>query len=191
MLVSRTGWSGELGFELYLRDGKFGDQLWELVMEAGRAHDIVPAAPNTIRSVEGGLLSYVSDITRRDNPFVFGYDWMVDFSQSYDFIGRDALMKIRDEGVKRRFVGVELEGDMPEGSNAEFWPIVAHNVKIGHITRIVTSPRLGKNIGYANVPIEVAEIGTRLIVQTPSGDKELTVSEWPWFKAEKKIPEGL
>ena len=70
LVLSRTGWSGELGFEIYLEDRNYGDQLWERVMEAGKPYDIKPAAPNTIRSIEGGLLSYVSDITLNDNPFV-------------------------------------------------------------------------------------------------------------------------
>jgi len=191
LVVSRTGWSGELGFELYLRDGKFGDQLWEKVMQAGKPYNITPAAPNTIRSVEGGLLSYVSDITREDNPYTFGYDWMIDFSQESDFIGREALMKIRDKGADRRFVGVEMDGDLPGGSNGEFWSIVAHNVKIGHVTRLVRSPRLEKNIGYANIPANMAEIGTDLTVVTPSGENTLTVCEWPWFPAQKKMPQDI
>lgn len=191
LIVSRTGWSGELGFELYLRDGKFGDQLWETVMEAGKPYNIAPAAPNTIRSVEGGLLSYFSDITRSDNPFTFGYDWMIDFSQEYDFIGKQALLRISDAGPERRFVGVELQGDMPEGSNGEFWNIVSQNVKVGHITRIVYSPRLEKNIGFANIPAEMSAIGSELTAVTPSGDKLLTVCEWPWIPAQKKMPTEL
>lgn len=191
LLVSRTGWSGELGFEIYLRDGRYGEQLWESIMQAGKPYNIEPAAPNTIRSVEGGLLSYASDITRNDNPYVLGYDWMVDFSQDYDFIGRDALLKLRDKGVERRFVGVELGGEMPEGSNSEFWAITAQGENVGHVTRIVYSPRLEKNIGFANLPTRLADVGTALDVTTPSGSKKLVVCDWPWIAAEKKIPEKL
>lgn len=191
LLVSRTGWSGELGFELYLRDGRYGEQLWEKVMQAGKPYNIAPAAPNTIRSVEGGLLSYMSDITRDDNPYVFGYEWMIDFSQEQNFVGRDALIKIRDEGVDRRLVGVELAGEMPEGFNSEFWDITSRRVRVGHVTRIVHSPRLNKNIGYANVPVGLADHGTKLEVTTPTGNKELVVCEWPWIAAERKIPVPL
>lgn len=191
LLVSRTGWSGELGFELYLRDGRYGERLWESVMQAGKPYNIAPAAPNTIRSVEGGLLSYGSDITRNDNPYVFGYDWMIDFSQEFDFIGRDALMKIRDRGTERRFAGLELGGEMPEGSNSEFWDITAQGKTVGHVTRIVYSPRLKKNIGYANLPMHLANVGTELDVRTPSGNKAAVVTDWPWVAAEKKIPEKL
>jgi aminomethyltransferase len=187
LVISRTGWSGELGFELYLCDAEHGEALWEKIMQAGRPYGIAPAAPSTIRSVEGGLLSYASDITRRDNPYVFGYDWMIDFSHGHDFIGRDALLKISNAGPRRRFVGVELEGDLPGGSNANFWNIVADGVRIGHVTRIVRSPRLSRNIGFANVPIEFAAIGRDVTVVTPAGERKLTVCKWPWFAAQKTI----
>jgi aminomethyltransferase len=190
LVVSRTGWSGELGFELYLRDAQYGDQLWEAIMDAGKPWNIAPISPNTIRSVEGGLLSYASDITRDDNPYTLGYDWMVDFEQDQEFIGKAALRKIRDSGAARKLVGVELDGDLPEGSNSEFWSVSHDGHEIGHVTRIVTSPRLEKNIGYANVPVEYSSTGSRLMVQTSSGEKSLTVCDWPWVPAEKKIPES-
>lgn len=188
LIVSRTGWSGELGFELYLRDGSFGEQLWETVMEAGKPFDIAPIAPNLIRSVEGGLLSFASDITRNDNPYTLGYDWMVDFDQEYEFIGRKALLQIREDGPKRRLVGVEMSGEALPEPNGEFWKIVAQGVKVGHVTRIVYSPRLERNIGYANVPVQLAEIGTKLRLQTPAGERELTVCDSPFVPAEKKLP---
>ena len=188
LVVSRTGWSGELGFELYLRDGHYGDQLWETVMEAGKPYDIAPIAPNQIRSVEGGLLSFASDITRSDNPYTLGYDWMIDFDQEFEFIGRKALKKIKKEGPKRRLVGVEMSGEPLAEPNGEFWKIVAQGVEVGHVTRILHSPRLEKNIGYANVPVQLAEIGTKLILRTPGGERELTVCDSPFVPAEKKIP---
>ena len=188
LVVSRTGWSGELGFELYLRDGRYGDQLWETVMEAGKPYDIAPIAPNQIRSVEGGLLSFASDITRDDNPYTLGYDWMIDFDQEFEFIGRKALMQINKDGPKRRLVGVEMSGDPLAEPNGEFWKIVAQGVEVGHVTRILHSPRLEKNIGYANVPVQLAENGTIMCLQTPNGERELTVCEAPFVPAEKKIP---
>jgi aminomethyltransferase len=191
LLISRTGWSGELGFEIYLRDGRYGEQLWERIMAAGQPYDIAPIAPNTIRSVEGGLLSYVSDITRDDDPFVLGFDWMIDFDQEFDFIGKAALQKIKTDGPKRQLVGIELHGDLPEGSNGEFWEVERGGESTGHITRVVHSPRLEKNIGFANVRVEDAAVGTGLATQTPSGEKQLTVCEWPWFPAQKKIPKRL
>ena len=189
LVISRTGWSGELGYELYLRDSKFGDQLWERIMEAGKPYGIAPAAPSTIRSVEGGLLSYISDMSLADNPFILGIDWLVDFDYPDDFVGRKALEKIKSDGPGRLLAGVELHGDPLDANNTEFWPVSAGERTIGHITRCVYSPRLKKNIGFANVPVEHADIGTELSVSTPLGVKKATVCDAPWFPAQKKMRE--
>ena len=191
LIVSRTGWSGELGYELYLRDGSYGEQLWERVMEAGKSYGIAAIAPSTIRSIEGGLLSYGSDITRSDNPFVLGFDRLVDLDRPDDFIGKKALEKIKAEGVKRRLVGIEMPGEALKKSNAKFWPVSDGEVEIGHVTRCVNSPRLEKNIGFANVPVEHAAIGSEFVLITPSGERQATVCEAPWFPAQKTIPEGI
>ena len=189
LVVSRTGWSGELGYELYLRDGKFGDQLWETVMAAGQPYNIAPSPPSTIRSVEGGLLSYVSDISLADNAFVLGIDWLVNLDQPDDFIGKKALAKIKADGPERLLVGIELHGNPLEIPNQEFWPVHSGDEKIGHITRCVFSPRLKKNIGFANVPVASARIGTELTIKTPDGDRKASVCEFPWVSAQKKMRE--
>ena len=191
LVVSRTGWSGELGYELYLRDGKYGDALWERVMEAGRPYGIVPAAPSAIRSIEGGILSYVSDITRDDNPFVFGFDRLIDLDQPDDFIGKEALKKIKIDGATRRLVGVDIGGEPFAASNGEFWPVTRNGRKVGHVTRCLFSPRLERNIGFANVSVECAESGTELTLQTPVEERSAIVCDVPWFPAQKKIPDDL
>lgn len=190
LVISRTGWSGELGYELYLRDSKLGDRLWERVMEAGKPYDIRPITPNIIRSIEGGLLSYCSDITRRDNPFEIGFDFFVDFNQG-DFIGRDALLRVAEEGARRKLVGVEFAGDPFPATNSQFYPVLDGGTEVGHVTRCIHSPRLEKNIGYANVPVGYAEVGTKLVFDCPLGQYDTTVCEWPWFPAQKKLPDDL
>ena len=191
LVVSRTGWSGELGYELYLRDGQYGDRLWERVMEAGKPFNIVPTAPSTIRSIEGGLLSYVSDITLADNPYVIGMGGFVDIDQPGDFVGKIALQKIAAAGPERRLVGVEIGADALAVPNEEFWDIAVAGTKIGHITRCAYSPRLEKNIGWANVAIEYADVGTELVVDSPAGDRNAVVCEAPWFKPQIKIPDEM
>lgn len=188
LVISRTGWSGELGFEIYLCDSQYGDQLWERIMQAGKPYNIKPAAPNTIRSIEGGLLSYISDMALTDNPYVIGMDRFVNLDQDDDFIGKEALRRIKAEGVKRRLVGVEISGEPLVGSNEHFWSIAKHGEKVGHITRCVYSPRLEKNIGWANVAIECADIGTELVVDTSVGARNAAVCGAPWIKSETKIP---
>ncbi len=191
LVVSRTGWSGELGYELYLRDGKFGDQLWDRVMEAGKPHDIAPIAPSTIRSVEGGLLSYQSDITLDDNPFTIGMGRFVDFDKGVPFIGEEALRRIAEEGPARRLVGIELDGDPLPWPNEHFWTISDGGQQLGHVTRCVHSPRLDRNIGWANVPAAAAAIGTEFTVHATRGDRRAKVCEAPWFPPQIRIPDEL
>ena len=188
LIVSRTGWSGELGYELYLRDSQYGDQLWERVMEAGKPFGIAPTAPSTIRSIEGGLLSYVSDMTLNDNPFVIGMDKFVHLDQEDDFIGKKALTKIRAEGAKRRLVGIEMPGEPLSGSNEHFWAVLNDGEKIGHVSRCVFSPRLEKNIGWANVVVELSNVGTEIDIETTDGIRPAVVCEAPWFPPQIKIP---
>ena len=188
LVVSRTGWSGELGYEIYLRDSRYGEALWEKIMAAGKPYGIVPAAPNTIRSIEGGLLSYVSDIALTDNPFVIGMDRFVNLDQDDDFIGKAALTRIKADGVRRRLVGIELDGAPLPGSNEEFWAVSHEGQRVGHVTRCVYSPRLEKNIGWANVPAELAALGTSIVVATTEGDRGATVCAAPWIKPEITIP---
>ena len=191
LVVSRTGWSGELGYELYLRDSQYGDALWERVMEAGRPYNIAPMAPSTIRSIEGGLLSYVSDITIDDNPYVIGMGRFVDFDQPGDFVGKAALQKIAADGTGRRLVGIEIDGDALGTPNEEFWDISVGGKKIRHVTRCAPSPRLERNLGWANVTVEHSDVGSELIVDSPSGDRGAVVCEAPWFKPQIAIPDEM
>jgi aminomethyltransferase len=185
LVVSRTGWSGELGYEIYLRDRQHGERLWEMVMSAGRKHGITAIAPNPIRSIEGALLSHGSDITLEDNPYVLGLGRLVDLDKEGGFIGRRALKRIKAEGAQRRLVGVELQCAPLSESNHEPWPLSLEGEIIGRITRCAHSPRLNKNIGFANVPIEQANPGMSLIVSTPAGEQEVIVVKAPWFPAQK------
>lgn len=191
LVVSRTGWSGELGYELYLRDGKHGDDLWERVMAAGKPYNIAPTAPSTIRSIEGGLLSYVSDITLDDNPYVIGMGRFVDVEQPGDFVGKEALRIIKAKGAKRRLVGIEIDGPALRVPNEEFWDIFINGEKAGHVTRCAHSPRLERNIGWANVPVESSTTGTEFVVVSPSGERKGLVCEAPWFKPQIRIPDEM
>ncbi len=187
VVLARTGWSGEIGFEIYLRDGQRGDELWELVMAAGKPYNIAPATPSTIRSVEGAILSYVSDITRADNPFSIGLDRLVDLDQEADFIGKEALKRIQKQVVKRRLEGIEIGGEPLEGGNQHFWPVYAGDDVVGHVTRCVYSPQLDKNIGFVNVKAESAGVGNELSLDAPGGRRVAKVVPTPWVESKKKI----
>jgi len=187
LVISRTGWSGELGYELYLQDGSRGSELWNVCMAAGEEYGISPAAPSTIRSLEGAILSYASDITRADNPWTVGLERLVDLDKPHDFIGRAALEKIAVEGATRRLVGVEIEG-APLSGNDSFWDVAVDGTVCGHVTRCVWSPRLERNIGLVNVPAQSAEEGSRLQVLVAGESRAAVVVAIPWFRSETKIP---
>ena len=190
LVVSRTGWSGEYCYEIYLCDAQFGEQLWERIMEVGKKYKIAPITPSTIRSIEGGILSYCSDITIHDNPWTIGMGHFVHFDRKEKFIGRDALLKIQEEGNKRLLVGVEIDGDPIEGNDAP-WDLHSDGEKIGHVSRCIFSPRLEYNIGWANVPVEMSSVGNRFTLQTPMGERKATVCKAPWFKSFIAIPDEL
>ncbi len=190
VIVTRTGWSGEVGYEIYLRDGSRGDELWERVMAAGKPFNIAPTGPSDIRRVEAGILNHGIDITLDTNPYEVGLDRLVNLDQEADFIGKEALKKIKAEGVNRKLVGVEIAGDRLD-LNMTRWPASRNGSRLGNITSAVYSPRLKKNIGYAWVPIEHAELGTELSIALPNGeDRSATIVPKPFIDPKKEIPKS-
>ena len=123
-----------------------------------------------------------------NNPFELGLDRLVDLDTEADFIAREALAKIREEGVTQKIVGLEIEGDRLE-MNATTWPVVADGAD-GRVTSAVYSPRLEKNIGYVWLPVEHTELGTHVRVETPDGAREATIVPLPFFDPEKQIPKS-
>ena len=185
MVIARTGWSGELSYELYLQDGSLGNDLFEKVYDAAKEFNGRVIAPNTIRTIEGGILSYGSDFDRSHNPFTIGFDRLVDLDQKNDFIGKDALRKIKERGLTEKLVGIELEGDPIMKAPENFWTVKRNNLKVGRVSRAFFSPRLEKNIALAIVDIDNAEEGTSVVVETPNGDLNSMIVSLPWFKADK------
>ena len=189
VIVTRTGWTGEVGFEIYLRDGRRGEELWDRVMAAGKPHNISATGPSDIRRIEAGILNYGIDITLETNPYEVGLGWLVDLDQDADFIGKEALKRIKAEGVTRKLVGVEIEGD-PLDLNVTAWPVSTNGAAVGQITSAVYSPRLEKNIGYAMVPIDLSTVGSRFGVSTPGGDRQATVVKKPFVDPKKEVPKS-
>ncbi|HYT29500.1 MAG TPA: glycine cleavage T C-terminal barrel domain-containing protein [Actinomycetota bacterium] len=189
VVISRTGWTGEIGFEVYLRDPARGDELWERIMQAGRAHDIRPIAPCEARRIEAGIFNYNSDMTLENNPFqIMGLERLVE-PQEGDYVGKDALERIRGEGVSRRLVGIEVPGDPLSFEIAEFRPASHEGRRVGHVTDLIWSPRLEKNIGYVWVPIELSQPGNRLEIEGPHGDTATGVTAAiPFIDPKKQIP---
>jgi aminomethyltransferase len=198
VVVSRTGYTSELGYEIYVKDAsKNAPKLWDTVFEAGQPHGLTVIGPCHIRRIEGGILAHGADMWYDTNPFEvgMGYEWMVDLDQEADFIGKEALRRIKAEGIKRKLVGVEIGGaqlgSYIDNTMIDFFPVYAHgkSEQIGQVTSACYSPRLQKNIGYAMVPIEHAELGTELeVVTPPSGRAPAVVVRKPFVDPEKEIP---
>lgn len=187
VVVTRTGWSGEVGYEVYLRDGSRGLELWERIMEAGAPYDIRPTGPSDIRRIEAGLLNYGADMTLDNNPFEVGLDRLVELDKDTEFIGRDALKRIKAEGVKRKLVGIAIQAD-PVELNDSAWSVSSGGNRIGAVTSAIHSPRLKRNIGYAMVPVAYAQFGTELLVETSLGPAKAEVVPMPFIDPKKKIP---
>lgn len=190
LVVTRTGWTGEIGYEIYLRDGSRGVELWEKVMEAGKPFGITPTGPSDIRRIEAGILNYGVDMTLETSPYEVGLERLVESNKKTDFIGMEALRRIRAEGVKQKLVGIEVDG-APLDLNLTRWPVSRDGRPMGQVTSAVFSPRLKKNIGYAIVPIEHAGLGTSLSVTVPGqGDRMATVTVKPFIDPAKEIPKS-
>ena len=187
LVVSRTGWSSERGYEIYLRDSAYGDTLWERIMEAGRPYGLRPGHTSTIRRLEGGMLSYQADADIHTNPFELGMDRLVNLDGDYEFIGKAALRRIRAEGVRRRQVGLVIGGERLRGPNTTFWPVRQEGRELGQVTSAVYSPRLEQNIALALVATAGTALGTELEVVTPGGARPATVVERPFFDPNKKL----
>ena len=187
LIVSRTGWSSELGYELYLMDGSKGDELWEKIMAVGAPFGLKPGHTSTIRRIEGGMLSYHADMDINNNPYELGMGRLVELDIEADFIGKSALKRIRDEGVSRKQVGVVIDGPSLKGPNSRYWALEKDGKNVGKVTSAVFSPRLEKNIALAMVSVDFSEIGTSFDVHHPGGKRTATVVEKPFFDPNKKI----
>jgi glycine cleavage system aminomethyltransferase T len=200
VVVSRTGYTGEVGYEIYLKNAsRDAAKLWETVLEAGRPHGIAVIGPCQIRRVEAGILSYGSDIAVDNNalndygflnPYEVGLEYTVDLDQEADFIGKEALKRVAEEGVRRKVVGVEIEGDPLIGYIEDYLPVVENGGQIGQVSSAFYSPRLRKNIGFALVPVEYAGLGTELTVRQAGGEVSARVVEKPFIDPKKETPKA-
>jgi len=189
VVISRTGWTAEVGYELYLTDPARGDDLWEAIVDAGRPYGIRPIAPCEARRIEAGIFNYNSDITLANNPFeISGLERLVE-EQEADYIGKAALEAIRTRGVTNKLVGIEVPGEPLAFEISQFRPALHQGVKVGHVTDLVWSPRLERNIGYVFLPIELSRPGTPIDVLGPLGElAHGSTATIPFLDPTKSIP---
>lgn len=151
LVLARSGWSKQGGFELYLMDGAKGTQLWNIVREAGKPWGIGPGAPNACERIESGLLSYGGDSDDTTNPFEVRLGKYIDLHVPDDVVGVHALRRIKAEGVKRQQLGVVLDGDQPTELGFHWHAIHKDGHRVGDLTNCVWSRRLKRNIGFGLV----------------------------------------
>ena len=133
------------------------------------------------------MLSYHADADIYTNPYELGLDRLVNLETDIDFIGKEALKKIKQNGIKRKQVGLIIDCNPLSGPNTTFWPIEKNGKKIGKVTSAVYSPRLKKNIALAIIEINYSELGNQLKVQTLEGKYSATIVEKPFYDPKKKI----
>lgn len=168
VVISRTGFSAERGYEIYLYDATVNaEKMWYAVLEAGKKHNLHVIAPGHHRRIEAGILSYGQDMDIETNPYQCGLGWQVDLTKE-SFIGKDALAKIKAQGVSHKLCGVQFGGEQITWYPADFYHVKNKNDElVGHITSAWYSPTIGSNVGFAFVPIELAALGTDLEVVLP------------------------
>ncbi|HXX72273.1 MAG TPA: glycine cleavage T C-terminal barrel domain-containing protein [Candidatus Acidoferrales bacterium] len=203
VVVSRTGFTAELGYEIFLRDSTVGRNavnLWEAILRAGRPYGITVTGPTHIKALEAGILDYGCDMDLKTNPFEVGLDYLVDLNKQADYIGKAALKRIKAEGVKRKLVGLEISGaptyewnwdtgveNPPGWDTGDRWPLTQNGKGAGYLTKAYFSPKLKKNIGRAMVDLEYSKEGTELTLETPAGPRSAKVVSFYFTDPKKDI----
>jgi aminomethyltransferase len=189
VVITRTGWTSEVGYEVYLTDTSKGVEVYEAIMEAGREFGIKPTGPSDIRRIEGAIYNWGADMTYENNPLELGLERLVDWDLPDEAsISIRALREIRARGVDRRISGVELDGEPFPGLNDVKWPVVEGGRPIGQVTSAIYSPRLERNIGFAWLPSDRSDLGSTFEVESEWGPRTATVVEMPFIDPNKQIP---
>ncbi len=189
VVITRTGWTSEVGYEVYLTDGTKGTDVYEAIMAAGQEFGIKPTGPSDIRRIEGAIFNQGADMSYENNAFELGLDRLIDFDLSDEAsISMAAYRKIQAAGVKKRINGVTFDGDPFPALNNVKWPASIDGARVGKSTSAIYSPRLKQNIGYCWLPTEHSVLGQKVTVDTEWGERTATVTVMPFVDPAKSIP---
>ena len=192
--ISRTGFSAEVGFEIYLHDAMLkADDVWPYILEQGEEFNLRVIAPSHIRRLEAGIQSYGQDMDIENNPFEVRLGWQVDLNKG-DFIGKDALVRIKEEGVQQRLVGLKVGGEPIVWYNEDFYLVKDGNSgdDVGYVTSAFWSPTLESNIALAVMPRSHWRRGTHMKVQLPKdGIVDAEVVRVPFVDPTKERPKTV
>ena len=174
MVVARSGYSKQGGFEIYVDGFEYGMPLWNKLMAAGEEFNVRVGCPNLIERIEGGLLSYGNDITREHTPFEAGLGKFVNSKE--EFLGKK---KLNERSFNRIIRAVQIEGEIPPCER--HWPIFANGEKIGTVTSAVFSPDFGCNVAIGMIDIERAPPGVQIEIETQIGLRNGRVRSEFWI----------
>ncbi|HDL19246.1 MAG TPA: glycine cleavage system aminomethyltransferase GcvT [Bacteroidetes bacterium] len=179
MTISRTGYTGELGFELYM-DNQYGVKLWQTILSTGKGYEIEPVglgARDTLR-LEMKYCLYGNDIDQTTNPLEAGLGWITKLKKG-DFIGRDVLLKVKEEELKRKLIGFQMNS---RAFPRHEYPIFKNGREIGMVTSGTFSPMLNAGIGIGYVETRFADVGATFGVKIRKNLETATVVETPFYK---------
>jgi dimethylsulfoniopropionate demethylase len=179
MVVARSGYSKQGGFEIYLEGSDLGMPLWNALMEAGRTLDVRAGCPNGIERVEAGLLSYGNDMTDDNTPHECGLGRFCNTATAIGCVGRDALLRVAKEGPVQQIRAIEIDGRVPPCDRA--WPVTAGTKRVGQVTSAANSPDFGCGVAIGMVRMTHWDDGTALRVETPAGPMDAVVREAFWL----------
>lgn len=183
LLIARSGYSKQGGFEIYVDDWNLGEPIWDRLMEAGQDLNVRAGGPNLIERIEGGLLSYGNDMTRQNTPHECGLGRFCDTATAIGCVGRDALLRVAVEGPVRQIRGLKIEGDAVPPCTG-LWPIHGdedgEDEIVGRITSAAWSPDFNTNVGIGMVRMTHWKPGTKVWIDTPDGVRDATVCKLPF-----------
>jgi aminomethyltransferase len=187
LVISRTGWSSELGYEIFITNSSHGNDLYNTIMDIGFPMGLKPGHTSTIRRIEGGMLSYHADMTINTNPLELGMQKFIELDKDFNFIGKDALIDLNNKGLSRKQVGIIINDKPMKGPNTRFRDVIKNDVVVGKVTSAVYSPRLKLNIGIAMVKIEFSDIGEELKINNGIKILDSKIVEKPFYDPNKNI----
>ncbi len=180
MVVARSGYSKQGGFEIYVEGGDIGMALWNALMEAGRDLDVHAGCPNLIERIEGGLLSYGNDMTDDNTPHECGLGRFCNTHTAIGCIGRDALLRVAAEGPVKQIRALEISGAPVPGCD-RLWPVSEAGKPVGHVSSAAWSPDFNTNVAIGMVRMTHWDAGTEVMVETPDGARPAVVREKFWI----------
>tara|TARA_B100001057_G_scaffold498555_1_gene605915 strand:+ start:1133 stop:2269 length:1137 start_codon:yes stop_codon:yes gene_type:complete len=187
LYISRTGWSSELGFEIFLCDKNKGKKLWDEILSIGQPFGLKVGHTSTIRRIEGGMLSYHADMNIDNNPYELGLERLINLEKENDFIGKNSLKKIKKNGTEFLQTGIFIKSKPMKNPNTDFLEIFYQNKVIGKVTSAVFSPRIKKNIGLSLLKKKYIILGKKYNVKIDNKFFECEVTNIPFYDPEKKI----